>query len=336
MKFARVLVVVAAVGSLIAAGVVARAVVRDDPPVLRSIEFSRRAITVQGLEAKPLTVSVHLSDPDGVAASSVRIGEFPPVRLTLSSGTPQDGVWAGGFAVTSEWSGDYRPALLEAADQSGDKLSVRDPDAPAVAVSSYGRPLLRLSASPDPAVPGDAVTQRVVMTDRDTGEPLRDTPFVIADDAACSGDLPRTPNARTNSSGVYTRTLPAGVIQDWVSCAWATADGQPATRIAQVSARLTYRFAITAAAQSTSVKARTDVAVNGTLQPRAQGKEVELQRLYPGNEWRTVNRGVTDGESRIRLLATPPGTGTYSYRLFAPAQTNRAAAFSEVFTIRGT
>ena len=127
------------------------------------------------------------------------------------------------------------------------------------------------------------------------------------------------------------------MIHNWVSCAWVAAvSGSSATRIAPVSAHVTYRFVVTAAPVSTSVGGGTDVRVDGTLLPRTGGKEVELQRLYGGDDWRTVNRGATDAESRIRLVATPPGTGTYSYRVFAPAQPHRAAAFSEVFQIRGT
>ena len=323
----------------------------DKPPTLHSIEFSRTALTVSGLDTGLLMVSVHLSDPDGVAehvsagegyTPLIRVGQFP-VKLTLGTGTPQDGVWTGGVAVTSDWSGVLRPTKIDAEDEGGNRLDV-DPatvldDLPTFTVTSSGNPKLTMTFTPDPASPGQALTQRIVATDRASGRTLSGAPIVVTDDNLCiEGDF-RAPTARTNAAGVWTRALPAGNYDEFIHCAWFTGENipeQPATRIAPVNGEPNYRYLITATPASATAPAGTNVAVTGTVRPYASGKEVQLQRLYAANDWRTVSRGTADSSSKFRINATPPGTATYSYRVFAPAQEHRVAAYSPVFTIRGT
>ena len=340
--------------SLLGAGLVAApaALAADDaPPTLHSITFSRQAVTVRGIETKLLGISVHLSDPDGViyadgpeetTTPAILIGS-ETLTLELVKGTPQDGVWFTATAVTATWSGDYRVELIDATDSAHNHLRA-DPaklidDAPTLKVTSIGAPQVRMTWTPNPANPNQALTQRVVVTDRDTGRPMANVPLVVEEDNICVESQPRTPNAHTDASGVWSRALPAGYMYDVVHCAWITGDnvpGQPITKIAPVGGSPTYRYAVTAKPAATSAPAGSNVAVTGTVQPHAEGKGIELQRQYAADDWRTVNRATVKQDATFRLTATPAGTATYSYRVFSPATDYVVAGYSPVFTIRGT
>ena len=99
---------------LIAAGATpAHAAAADTaPPTVEAIEFSREAITVDGLDVKLLVVSIHLTDESGVEEIDtpegghypwVSLGQQGASSLTLGRGTTKDGWWTGGLAITTEW-----------------------------------------------------------------------------------------------------------------------------------------------------------------------------------------------------------------------------------------
>lgn len=321
------------------------------PPKIESIEFNRERIEVSGLEVKLLVVSVHLTDETGVFEwDSVERGHFPAlsigpytVALTLGRGTPQDGWYTGGVAVTSGWPLTNRPTHAIVMDDAWNEASVDlttlGIDLPTVTVNSSNRPKLQLLITPDPATVGDAINRTVRVTDA-AGQAWEGVPVQVRYDNECVEYLTSTPDGRTNASGVYTAPqLPAGQTYIFGICARISSDAnvpeQGPTYIAVTSSAVTYRYKIAAAPAATSAPAGTNVEVNGNLQPAQQGKELELQRLYSGGEWRTVNRVKTRASSRFSVIATPPGVATYSYRVLAPAEDYRAAGTSPVFTIRG-
>ena len=338
--------------AMVAAGLLAAPATSDaTPPELHSLTFSRESAVVSGLQTRLLAVSARFTDEEGVLEDpgynwgdfmpAVRIGQRM-VRLTLSAGTAEDGVWTGGIAITSDWAGGtYRPDLVIARDNWNGLLEV-DPstvtEVPSIEVTSSNKPVLTLTLSPQPAVVGGILTRTVRVTDRATGSPMQGVPVVISYDNLCVEGNYRTPVGYTNAAGTFATTT-TGTAEGG-HCAWITSDNvpeQPATAIAPTNVAPTYLWSVTARPAATSAPAGTNVAVTGTLAPYQNSFELQLQRRYPDNTWRTVNRGTTDGDSRFRILATPPSVATHSYRVFAPARRpDRAASYSPVFTIRGT
>jgi hypothetical protein len=349
MRFVSALAVV----TLSLSGLAAPAAAADTaPPVVRGIEFSRERIEVSGLGVELLVVDLRLTDETGVNDwDSVERGHFPAVAigdhvvaLRLGRGTPQDGWYTGGIAVTSGWPSTNRPTRAYVMDTAGNEadvdLAALGITLPTVTVTSTGRPTLRLLMTPDPAPVRSAINPVVRVTDA-TGRPWPDVPVQVGYDNLCVEHLTPAPDGRTDASGVYTAPqLPAGRNYPGGFCARITSDlnipGQIPTYIAIATTLITYRTKITATPARTSVRAGTDVEVSGNLQPEQQGTEVELQRLYRDGGWRTVNRARTRPSSRFTVIATPPGRATHSYRVLVRADGDRPAATSPAFTIRGT
>jgi hypothetical protein len=328
------------------------AVADTSPPTIEAIEFNRERMEVNGLDVRLLVVNVHLTDETGVLEwDSVERGHLPAVSigqygvaLTLGRGTPQDGWYTGGVAVTSGWPAASRPRQATVMDQVSNEatvdLTTLGIDLPVVTVDNSSRPNLQLIITPNPATVGDAITSTVQVTEA-AGQAWQGVPVQVRYDNECVEYLTSIPDGRTNPSGVYTAPpMPAGQTYTFGICALIVSEDnvpeQSPTFIAVTSSAVTYRYKVTAVPADTSVPAGTNVEVNGNLQPAQQGKELELQRRYSDGEWRTVNRGKTRASSRFTLIATPPGAAAYSYRVLAPAEEQRVGATSPVFTIRGT
>ncbi|MEU8607926.1 hypothetical protein AB0C29_07985 [Actinoplanes sp. NPDC048791] len=322
-------------------------------PALTSITLSRESIDVKGDEVQLLTVNVGLTDDVGVASfddQAMGTGPTPsllfgsqlvPVGLVPGTGTPRNGVWTGVVAVTSDWAATERPVKVFAQDDAGNRLVV-DPstviDVPAVTVRSSHTPVVALTFSPDPVLPNAALTATVRVTDKGTGEPMRNLPVVLGEDNTCVEDVISRPDGYTDSDGRYRRVYPAGQIYDFITCAWVAGPnvpGQWSTRIGFTNGVARYKFVVSATPASASVPAGTNVNVNGQVVPAVPGQNVQLQRLY-GTEWRTVGTGTTRSTSRFTLVATPPGVATYSYRVYVPGDDRHAGSTSATFTIRGT
>lgn len=319
------------------------------PPTLHSVQLSRTDVAVRGIAVERLTVSVRLTDESGVSAEAglapaARVGPAE-VRLTLTSGTAADGLWSGTAPVTSDWiSNLHRTTSVSARDVHGNFTAV-DPRTvvlnPSVRVTSSRRPVLALAIAPDPATVGDTLTRTVTVTDPATGRAWPGVPVMFAHNETCQADIPPGRAGVTDAAGRISATLAPGHLWDARHCAWIDGDdvpGQRPTTIAPAVATATFRWALQAWPLTDSVPAGENVAVFGHLQPlTADDLPVHLQRRYPDGVWRTVNRGTTTDDSQtFSILATPPGVGTYSYRVLAPAREHRVAATSPVFTIRGT
>jgi hypothetical protein len=159
-------------------------------------------------------------------------------------------------------------------------------------------------------------------------------------DNSCAESLVSRATGRTDSRGLYRETLPAGHLYDVVYCVWTPAEnapGQPYTQIGGDAAHVNYQYtySVTAAPAATSAPAGTNVEVNGKIDPPSQRKTVHLQRLY-STGWRTVNSGETRPSARFTILATPPGVGLWSYRIYVPGEPGITGNVSKTFTIRGT
>jgi hypothetical protein len=325
-------------------------------PVLTSIALSPTSVTVSGMQTVLVTVTVHLTDQTGVYAGTsggdaglilgtpgvyfAGVGEW--AFLELASGTPQDGVWTGPVAVTSKWSGTVRPSLVAAEDENGHRLSV-DPgtvvSTPAISVRSSHRPAVRISFSPDPATPGQQVTEYVRVTDSATGQPVSHAPLRLAFDNGCA-ESTGTP-ATAGFFGTYQAVLPAAqATSNLGHCAWVEGADPPRPTpwpviIASAFVSIRFRYAVTATPARTSAPAGTNVTVTGSIKPPAN-KSIQLQRLS-GSTWTTVNTARAGSENgAYTVVATPPGRATYSYRVNAPTDASNVGGTSKTFTIRGT
>ncbi|WP_433721107.1 hypothetical protein ACQP2Y_37965 [Actinoplanes sp. CA-051413] len=324
------------------------------PPELKSIELSRSAVTVSGLQTVMIDVRVRLTDETGVEPTSDGVGgSFPYValdatpnnfaELELTEGTPQDGTWTGQVAVTSAWQGTVRVKHVAAYDKAWNLLDV-DPDTVidpvAVQVTSSHRPGIDMTF-PEPATRGKPIVMTVRVWDTDTGRPWANAPLVIGNDNGCVESGFRV-NGRTGSTGTFRRTVPANQAGA-LHCAWVPGTSRTSgggldnrTIIAIDAAHLRYtRYKVSAKPARTAAPAGSSVDVTGSVSPLNKGKVIRLQR-YSGGAWKNVNTGRVRASGRYTVVATPAGKASYSYRVYAPGDGYAVGGSSKAFTVRGT
>ena len=167
------------------------------PPRIRAVWFSRRSVAVSGLAVVPVTVSVRVTDPSGVAeiphsfsaSPQLTLGPVPGFRsrlqpvLARTSGTVTDGIWSATVNVPSTWNGTVRVTSVGAADRLGNvrRDELTGARAPALRVRGTHRPALTLHYSllPD----GLQISGRAYFTD--TGRPLARMPLATSFEMGC-------------------------------------------------------------------------------------------------------------------------------------------------------
>ncbi|NHC15743.1 hypothetical protein [Motilibacter deserti] len=327
-----------------------------------------------GTEITTLTVRVRLANPDGVTPVPGQYGDSPVdvqcpcleigtagarpvtptarnsrfVPLTLVSGTPQDGVWEGTTKLGAASAGIWRPRSIFTAD-----LHTRPEDDPrfgrlvfpvvtpglveSASLNVHGAnwPVLTLAAPKTPKAWQPFVLKGTVKLSG-PGAPARRLLLTVAggqcnEAIAGVGYLLRP--ATTSSTGAWTASTRLRS-DEWCLEYGRDAAGQPVAR-ATVLDRAPVRAAVTAAPAKRSVAAGTNVAVNGRAWP-ANPQGVVLQRRV-GKAWRVVNRARTGGSGTYSVTATPPGKGTYTYRVATStiADLHVKAAIGKAFTITG-
>lgn len=136
----------------------------------------------------------------------------------------------------------------------------------------------------------------------------------------------------TDANGVVAKTYPA-VSGKYLNC--LLLPGNPAA-----NGDLTFFVArpgiVYATPSVTSAPVGQVVPVNGSVQGGPYRCQVLLQRLYSGNQWRTVNSGAVRESGRFTLSAQPAYKGLISYRVYFPKCDMFQAGVSKTFTIRGT
>jgi hypothetical protein len=187
------------------------------PPRVRAVWFSRRSVAVSGLAVVPVTVSVRVTDPSGVAENphtfdaspQVTLGPVPGFRsqlrptLARASGTVTDGIWSATINVPSTWNGTVRVTSVGAADRLGntrlDELS--GARAPALRVRGTHRPALTIHHTllPD----GLQISGRAYFTD--TGRPLARTPLATSFESGCDLDGGAVNDIVTDARGFYVK-----------------------------------------------------------------------------------------------------------------------------------
>jgi hypothetical protein len=324
------------------------------PPKLESISLSRTAVTVSGLQTVMVDIRARITDDSGVENLSTLEGTFPYVQfsampngfagLERTGGTPEDGIWTGQVAVTTAWQGTVKVSRIAAYDKAYNLLSI-DPSTVvgpvAVEVLSSHRPAVGITF-PEPATKGKSIVMTVRVWDTDTGRPWPGAPLVIGNDNGCVESTGFAVSGRTNSAGIYRRTVPASQAP-FLHCAWVpgtsktpVSGADERTVIAVDTAFLRYlRYAVSATPAKTAVPAGTTVNVNGSASPVNKNKVMRLQR-YTGGVWKNVSTGRVRASGRYTVPATPPGKAKYSYRVYAPGDGSAVGGTSKAFTIRGT
>ena len=193
------------------------------PPQVRDIRFSRTSVAVAGLAVVPVTVSVRLVDPSGIAEIPYDMNPSP--QLTLSpvpgfqsklrpvlsrrSGTATDGVWSATVNVPSTWNGIVRVDSVGATDRAGNVLSrkLAAAQAPRLRVKGSHRPALTFTYALLPGG-GFRIHGRAYFTD--TGRPIRKRALATGYDSGCDFEGGAVNDIVTDARGRYEKRWPNG------------------------------------------------------------------------------------------------------------------------------
>ena len=319
-------------------------------PQLLEVQLSETAVTISGLGVSDVLVRVHLAAPAGITTipetpesdpvPNVRFertakgrghGGVTVDRFTLSSGTTEDGWWQAVAHLTSGLDGTMTVAQVCARAADGQVLTI---DPRIISIDAHlqvtGRhiPLFTIGQAPDPATNGQNVTFFGTLTDSDTGAPFAGVNAGANFDSVClvSGAYG---GVATTTSGSWRETYPNWQWGGSYGCAGASGV-LPVTPPGDGGV-LVYAYAddghrggfnpdfrewVTARAAAPSTRVGATVVITG--RSSALGLPVNLQRLV-GRTWRTVGTTVVRYSGRFALLAQPPASGTFHYRVLRPA-----------------
>jgi hypothetical protein len=320
----------------------------DAAPVVTEITFSTDAVSVSGVDLVPVTVSVGLTDDDGVAESVQDGFQIAPavrlesraggqtrtehVVLTLASGAPQDGVWSATIQVPSTWNGHWEVGRVIAGDQAGNDLDA-DPrqaglDA-ALDVTGTHQPAITLQFVPDPLVGDGPLTVRGRVYDTDTGEGLGRQPIYFGFDNLCI-EGGTAPNGVTAADGSYSKTY-----QRIVGGLHCVGIGRPSNVpgsnafIVAVPKVPRIRPVVTITANHTAVQRGAKVTISGVVRPGQHS--VQLQQL--GRAWRTLG-SASASEGRFSFVVTPTADGLERYRVVAPNDDPELVGVSNILEVQ--
>lgn len=333
-------------------GTASATVTRDAPTTtLVDVQLSRTAVRVSGLGTVRLTVSVHLTDPQGVVesinpeiphplpavtltrVSRARTGGAPThasLDLDLTSGTPQDGVWTATTLVPSTYDGTWQVTDVQTGVGDQD-LDVDPRDIGIVrtlTVKGTHRPALTTYTDPAAVRAGRgpvAVKGRVV--DADTGRPIRGVRLTLGShDADGCGAFGYGGDAWTSTDTRGRFTFHARG-ENGGFCV-ISAFGRP-HQLLDPYKDTTLLFAraipdilpvVTAAADRSRVHVGETVPVRGHAAPAdyMYTTRVVLQRLV-GRHWRQVGTARIRSSGRYTLQATPRRHGVNRYRVVTVA-----------------
>jgi hypothetical protein len=277
------------------------------PPRIRAVWFSRRSVAVSGLAVVPVTVSVRVTDPSGVAENphsfdaspQVTLGPVPGFRsqlrptLARTSGTVTDGIWSATVNVPSTWNGTVRVTSVGAADRLGNVRmeELSGARAPALRVKGTHRPALTLHYSllPD----GLQISGRAYFTD--TRRPLARTALATSFESGCDLDGGAVNDIVTDARGFYVkRWVYPDTAAGCVALIGATAPGQRPTLLA-------YRIAFPpppaipdgAMLRSEDLRGAEPAAPIGDYWAPLQPPQPCADRPYPGSSLRRDHRAIS-------------------------------------------
>jgi hypothetical protein len=95
---------------------------------------------------------------------------------------------------------------------------------------------------------------------------------------------------------------------------------------------ISVRPAVTARLQASTVTKSQTITVTGSVAPNHHGQRVYLQRQANG-AWKGVATATLTNASGYTLTATPPATGSFTYRVVKRADADHTSATSATLTV---
>jgi len=344
-RFGTVLLALSLIG---VAGVANAATTGPADPVLVSASVARPTVAVSGLNSVVETVSVHLTDPDGVCVGCGSESQDPVfalpaaifssgqiVPLKLARGTVTDGIWKGTFAITTQQAGHQTLTHVIADGGQGDQV-VRETDiVPAdhginvtINVTATHASSVSVGVVPNPATYHHALTWKGRAYFPDTGAPIANHRLVIGSDTNCGIDSLGNATVTTDSRGYWSYTEANAV--DQVRCVVLTGTGDPndvnTPIFAFRSFGVVFAQKVSIVLATTPVKLGTKVAVTGGV--GTPFGTVLLQRMVSG-QWVAAGTAQVRESGRYTLYASPPAKGNWRYRVVAVASPDRAEGISK-------
>jgi hypothetical protein len=297
---------------------------------------------VSGLNVATVTVSVRLTDQDGVdqtgdpgsflptpllrvehVVSNPPGGDNQLVFLSLASGTIYDGWWQGDVYVRSLYNGQVRVAFVEAFDKQANGLQA-DPASsgfdPRLTVTGTDLPALSAGFSPRIIPYPNSAAFKGRLVHSATGAPYAGISITIygpALDECCLVIKTTT----TDSNGYWGVALTNNQIPDFIDAAVAGPSGSVDKNFFIVDRGLRPRMWWRVWAKSTSSRIRlgSTTTVYGSVAPAGVLTHIAyLQRLVSGT-WKTVTQAQIHSSGRFYLTAHPPSRGYQRYRVLIPA-----------------
>jgi hypothetical protein len=322
------------------------------PPELLAIELSTSAVSVEGLDTELVTVSVHLTDPEGVfstrpayaypspAVTLRRTDGSDPLivkKLTRTSGTAQDGIWVAEFHVASTHEGTWRVIHVSARDLHFNGFSV-DPETLGFLrtfdVTGTHQPQLRFWFRPRPGIVGRPMSLRGRLTDSDTGLPIADQVLLVGQDdrrrVGCFRDPIGGLRVLTDDNGYFRAPVQPVNRRTTATCAFLVSPVPPAPATTVISRDVTIieshqgrpimQAVVTARPTRDTVRLGGRIPIDGEVRPETFSR-IHLQRLTQRG-WRTESSRYVSF-APYALFAEPPFRGSHRYRVLLPSRPGR-------------
>lgn len=327
---------------------------QDPGIVVSSVTLGRPSVAVSGLNVVPVRVTAHKimttaprpddptkdtifvilsrtagDEPDGAPGSRV-------VELSLISGTPRNGTYAGTTTIASTMNGTY---AVTKAYAWLDSWGGMDPppyrlDGPSLRVTGTHIPKLSLSTSPRP-VPIGAPRYRLTgsLVDRDTGKgygrPIR---VDIGIDNVCVEYYPSMSVFADRTTGRFAIGLTRADLSLHCAMVSPTRNRDNITVIkGYFPETLTW---VTAKPARTRTRVGSPVTVTGVVGGAPSCRVVLQRRLSTG--WAQVgSAAIRPGSGRYTLYTRPTRVGAQTYRVSFPRCYEWWPVTSRTFVIRG-
>ncbi|MFJ8579200.1 S8 family serine peptidase [Micromonospora sp. NPDC093277] len=171
---------------------------------------------------------------------------------------------------------------------------------------------------------GGAVTLTGKLARKDTGAGLAGQTVQVYGryKGATSFTLIATVTSGTNGALSYTHKPAKGVSYEWLYRG-------STTYLGSVSSLRTVTVAtvVSSKLSKTSFRRGGTVTLSGSVSPKHAGQTVYLQRLVNGS-WKNVTSKKLSSSSSYSFSIKPTSRGTFTYRVYKPADTDHAAGYS--------
>jgi type VII secretion-associated serine protease mycosin len=254
------------------------------------------------------------------------ITDLDKVVVRASAGTTAPSSPSQGIAVYSGTGSSAKATGLTAGTTYTFRVWVRDRSGsygPASTVTLRGTQA-SLGTSSTALTSGGTVTLTGKLVRKDTGAGLAGVPVQLYGryKGASSDTLIATVTSSTGGALRHTHKPTKGVTYKWVYRGSSTLTGSVSPlRTVTVATR------VTGALSRTSLPLGGAVTLSGSVAPSHAGQTVYLQR-HVGGSWKNVTSKRLSTSSGYSFSIKPTARGTYTYRVYKPADADHAAGYS--------